>query len=116
MVSLVGEKPLTEAPYIVVLKFNADWGSEKEFLQWYREEQVPGISTMQGIYRSRLYRMDEETSHIKTEERRIHGGGPGQQTLLVLYEIASSDVPKSRAWQELRQEGRAYQKNEGRSV
>jgi len=101
MVSLVGEKPLTEAPYLVVLKFNADLGSEKEVLQWYREEQLPRISNIQGVHRGRLYRVDEETSHIKTEERRIHGGGPGQQTLLVLYEVASSDVPKSRAWQEL---------------
>ena len=101
MISLVGEKPLTEAPYIALLKFNANWGSEKEFLQWYREERVPGISAMQGIYRSRLYRMDEEISYVKTEERRIHGGGPGQQKFLAIHEMASSDIPDSKAWQEL---------------
>jgi len=101
MVSSVGEKPMTEAPYLVVLKFNADLGSEKEFLQWYREEQVPGISALQGIYRSRLYRMDEEISHVKTEERRIHAGGPGQQMFLAIYEMASLDIPDSKDWQEL---------------
>jgi hypothetical protein len=101
MVSFVGEKPLTEAPYIALLKFNANWGSEKEFLQWYREERVPGISATQGIYRSRLYRMDEEISYVKTEERRIHGGGPGQQKFLAIHEMASSDIPDSKAWQEL---------------
>jgi len=101
MVSSVGEKPMTEAPYLVVLKFNADLGSEKEFLQWYREERVPGISALQGIYRSRLYRMDEEISHVKTEERRIHGGGPGQQMFLAIYEMASLDIPDSKDWQEL---------------
>lgn len=101
MVSLFGEKPPTEAPYIVVLKFNTDLGSEKEFLQWYRKEQLPRISSIQGIHRGRLYRVDEEISHIKTEERKIHGGGPAQQKYLVLYEIASLDVPNSKAWQEL---------------
>jgi hypothetical protein len=101
MVSSVGEKPMTEAPYLGVLKFNADLGSEKEFLQWYREEQVPGISALQGIYRSRLYRIDEEISHVKTEERRIHGGGPGRQMFLAIYEMASLDIPDSKDWQEL---------------
>jgi len=101
MDSLVGEKPLTEAPYIVILRFNADLGSEKEVLQWYREEQLPRISDIQGVHRGSLYRVDEEISHIKTEERKIHGGGPGQQKVLALYEIASSDVPNSSAWQEL---------------
>jgi hypothetical protein len=101
MVSLVGEKPLTEAPYIVILKFNADWGSEKEVLQWYGEEQLSRISDIQGVHRGRLYRVDEEISHIKTEERKIHGGGPGQHTFLALYEIASLDVPKHRDWQQL---------------
>jgi hypothetical protein len=101
MVSWVGEKPPTEAPYIVVLKFNTDFGSEKEVLQWYRKEQLPRISAIQGIHRGRLYRVDEEISHIRTEERKIHGGGPGQQKFLVLYEVASLDVPNGRAWQEL---------------
>ena len=101
MVSLVGEKPLTEAPYLVVLKFNAGLGSEKETLQWYREEQLPTISDIQGVHRSRLYQVDEEISQIKTEERKIHGGGRGQQKLIVLYEVASLDVPKNRSWQEL---------------
>ena len=101
MVSMVGEKPLTEAPYIVILKFNANLESEKEVLQWYREEQLPRISDIQGVHRGRLYRVDKEISHIKTEERKIHGGGPGQQKLLVLYEVASLDVLKSRVWQEL---------------
>jgi hypothetical protein len=101
MVSWVGEKELTEAPYLVVLKFNADSGSEKKVLQWYREEQLPRICDIQGVHRGRLYRVDDEISHIRTEERKIHRGGPGRQTLLALYEVASSDVPKSRAWQEL---------------
>jgi hypothetical protein len=101
MVSMVGEKPLTEAPYLVVLKFNVDLGSGREILQWYKEEQLPRISDVLGVYRSRLYQVDEEISHIQTEERKIHRGGPDQQKLLVLYEVASLDVPKSRVWQEL---------------
>jgi hypothetical protein len=101
LVSMVGEKPLTEAPYLVVLKFNAHLENEREILQWYREEQLPRISDIHGVHRGRLYQVDEEISHIKTEERKIHGGGPGHQKLLVLYEVASLDVPKSKVWQEL---------------
>jgi hypothetical protein len=104
MVSMVGEKPLTEAPYLVVLKFNVDLGSGREILQWYKEEQLPRISDVLGVYRSRLYQVDEEISHIQTEERKIHRGGPDQQKLLVLYEVASLEVPKSRVWQELDRE------------
>jgi hypothetical protein len=101
MLSSEGEKPQTEAPYIIIIKFNIDLGSENEVLQWYREEQLPKICLIPGIYRGRLYMMDEKVSHIQTEERKIHGGGPGQQKFLVLYEIASLDVPHSKAWQEL---------------
>ena len=101
MLSSEGEKPQTEAPYIIIIKFNADLGSENEVLQWYKEEQLPRICLIPGIYRGRLYKMDEKVSHIQTEERKIHGGGPGQQKFLVLYEIASLDVPNSKAWQEL---------------
>jgi hypothetical protein len=101
LVSWVGEKPMTEAPYLVVLKFNIALGKEEEVLRWCRKEQLPRISAIQGIHRGRLYRIDGEISHIRTEEQKLHGGGPGQQKLLALYEVASLDVPNDRAWQEL---------------
>ena len=101
MVSVVGEKPPIEAPYLVVLKFNAGLGSEREMLQWYREEQLQRISDIHGVHRSRLYQVDEEISHIKTEERRIHGGGPNQQKFLGMFEVESLNIPDSKAWQEL---------------
>jgi hypothetical protein len=101
MVSSVGEKPPTEAPYMVVLKFNAKLRSEKEVLQWYREEQLLRISALEDVHRGRFYRLDKEISHLKTEERKIHGGGPGQQNFLVLYEIASLDVLRRGDWKSL---------------
>jgi hypothetical protein len=113
MVSMVGEKPLTEGPYFVVLKFNAGLGGEKEILQWYREEQLPRISDIHGVYRSRLYQVDEEISHIKTEERKIHGGGPDQQKFLGIFEVESLNILDSKAWQELNRKSDYTKKMEG---
>jgi len=96
-----GERPPMEAPYVVLLKFNIESGCEKEFLRWYGKEQLPAICRMPDVYRARLYRVDEKISLIKTEERKIHGGGPAHQRFLTLYEIASLEVSNRKDWQDL---------------
>jgi hypothetical protein len=101
MIAYHGEGPPMEAPYIALLKFNIESGREKEFLLWYEKEQLPSICRMPDVYRGRLYRVDVEISLIKTEERKIHRGGPAHQQFLTLYEIASPDVPDRKGWEDL---------------
>jgi hypothetical protein len=101
LVASQGEGPPMEAPYLLLSKFNIESGFETEVLHWYQEEHLPALSCIPGLYRGRLYRVDEEVSHIKTEERKIHGGGPGRQEFLALFETASLDIPDHNTWQEL---------------
>ena len=42
------------------------------------------------VGRAQLWAVDEETSGIKTTERRIYGGGPGAQQYLLLLEAAGA--------------------------
>ena len=54
----------------------------------------------QGVYRGRLYEVDLGVSNINTNERRIHGAGPGRERFLVIYEMASLDIAAGAAWKE----------------
>ena len=94
-----GEKAPTEAHYLYLIRFNAVSGSEKEVIQWFREDHLKKISAVPGVYRVRLYEMDDEVSNITTAERKVHGGGPGQKRFLAYYEMASPDLPDSKAWE-----------------
>ena len=95
-----GEKYPTESPYIHVVRFNIKSGHEKKIIHWFINEHLKKILAIHGIYRVRLYEMDDEISNISTEERKIHGGGPGQQKFLAIYEIANLDLPESKVWRE----------------
>lgn len=101
MVSSAGEKAPTEAPYIIVSKFDLDLDSENQFLKQYSEEHLSKMCHRQGVYSGQLYRVDEKVSHIQTTERKMHGGGPGQQRFLALYQIASLDILDSKTWGDL---------------
>jgi len=89
LITSSGEKAPTEAPYLHIVKFNEASGSDEEVIEWFRDNYLPRISSITGVYRARLYEMDDEVSNISTEERKIHGGGPGQQKFLAYYELAS---------------------------
>lgn len=95
-----GKRVPTEAPYIHLVRFNVKSDNESEVLQWFRESNLKGISGLSDVYSARLYKMDDEVSNITTEERKIHGGGPGQQKFMAFYEIASLDLPGTRAWKQ----------------
>lgn len=100
LLSTAGERPLLEAPYLITLAFNIDFDQENVVLQECAEA-IRKACLLPGVCRSRLYRMDEETSGLKTEERKMHGGGPGEQKFLLLYEATSLNVADRRDWQDL---------------
>ena len=99
LVSSIGEKASTEAPYIFLVRFNVEPKSENQMIQWYKEDMKRTLS-IPGVYRVRLYEMDDEVSNISTAERKIHGGGPGQQRFLAFYEMAEMGLSDGNAWKE----------------
>jgi hypothetical protein len=98
LVSSAGNKAPTEAPYIHLIRFNVRSGHENEVLQWFREEHLPRIAAISGVYRARLFEMDDEVSNISTEERKIHGGKPGLQRFLAFYELSNLELLESPQW------------------
>lgn len=106
-----GRRPPTDAPYIFVVKFNPKPGREQEVIQWFEEAHLQELCSIRGVYRGRLYGIDSEVSNIRTEERKIHGAGPGQQRYLALYEIGSLEIFSDRNWQEM-QLGKDAQRRE----
>jgi hypothetical protein len=92
LVSSSGKKPPTEASYIHLVRFNIRPCHENQILRWLREEHLPKATAIPGVYRVRLYEMDDEVSNISTEERNIHGGKPGLQRYLAFYELSDLDL------------------------
>ncbi len=92
-----GEALPTDAPFYSTLRFNA---AAKETLPRLSKEHLPAACRIPGVLRARLYEVDEEVSHIMTEERKLYGAGPGTQKYLATYEISSPDIMKSAAWKE----------------
>ena len=100
-----GEKAPTEAPFSLVVRFNLLPQAKAETVDWYAREVMPELIKIPGLFRARLYEVDEEISNLKTAERAIYGGGPGEQKYLAWYELASPDLPGSRDWQAVRENG-----------
>ena len=74
-----GKSDLFTAPCMVSLRFNADAVDAS---------LVERVAPQAGVARTRLYEIDSEISGIQTSERKIYGGGPGQQRWLLLVECA----------------------------
>ena len=100
LICTVGKEPATDAPYIMIVKFDCDLESGTDLFNLYKGEYLPKMCAVQGIFRGRLYEVDLEVSNIKTNERKIHGAGPGRERFLALFEMASLDVTSSEAWKE----------------
>jgi hypothetical protein len=106
LVSSEGKPALTEAPFIYVIRFNFESGAENEGVEGIKNKYLPEICALSGVYRSRLYQIDEEISSIMTGEREIYGGGPGQQKYLLIFELAAPDLPKEEGWQNINGDNR----------
>lgn len=104
LVALEGEQVITEPPFLYIIRFNIETSKETDIVGWLKTTYLPNISTLAEVYRSRLYQIDEEISNIKTGEREIYGGGPGQQKYLLMFELASQYLPKEKEWQHINQQ------------
>jgi len=74
-----GASDLFAAPCLVSVRFNAealDAGI------------VERVAAQAGVARTRLFEIDRAISGIQTSERKIYGGGPGEQRYLLLAECA----------------------------
>ncbi len=90
-----GEQAQSEAPYSLAVRFNIRPAAERETVDWYVKECLPALTAVKGVFRARLFEVDEEISNIKTAERAIYGGGPGQQKYLVYCEMMKREVADS---------------------
>jgi hypothetical protein len=93
-----GEKPSTDAPYILAVKFDCESTAGINAIHPYQEKYMPDMCAARDIYRGRLYEVDFEVSNIKTSERKIHGAGPGRERYLAIFETASLDIIQSGSW------------------
>ena len=76
-VAELGTSDLFTAPCLVSVRFNADAPDES---------LVELIAAQTGLAHTRLYEIDTAISGIQTSERKIYGGGPGEQRYLLLVE------------------------------
>jgi len=67
------------APWVTSLRFNGATGAGAG--AW-----VSAIAARPGVTRAQLWAVDERVSGIPTSERKIYGGGPGEQQFLLLIE------------------------------
>lgn len=97
-----GAKPVPDAPYVLIVRLNPPEGpnADPALIGWYREEHLPRLCGVEGVFRGRLFRNVEEISHILTTERKWQKTAVCEQAYLALYEIVSPDLPGSDAWQE----------------
>jgi hypothetical protein len=70
------------APYITSMRFDLPDGGEEIFTgAW-----LQVLTALKYVIRVRLYKADTDIGKMGTSESKVHGGGPGKQTYLVLIE------------------------------
>lgn len=92
-----GKEPPTDAPYVLIVRCNPPAGEAEEVIRWYRDEHLPRLTAVPGVYRGRLWEADTAISQIQTREKKSH---PGHQRFLALYEMNSPDIPSSEQWKD----------------
>ena len=91
-----GQQAPQEAPYALIYRFNIP--AEAATVDWYGSGLLPALQALPGVFRARLFEVDEEISNIKTAERNIYGGGPGEQKYLAYFEANRPDIHQSPEW------------------
>ncbi len=91
----------TESPYLLTSRFNvaADADAEAAWLDWCRATYLPGLAELDGVYRARLYAVDEAASGVETSERDLHGAAPAGQKYCSWIELAAPGLPEEAAFQ-----------------
>lgn len=75
-----GERARSTAPYLLAVRFNAANDIDSNKL-------TQNACHVSGVIGCRLGSVDEDVSSIQTSERKIYGGGPGEQRYLLLADI-----------------------------
>lgn len=75
----LGKTDLFAAPCLVSVRFNAANPPV---------DLVARVAAQSGAARTRMFEIDSAISGIQTSERKIYGGGPGEQRFLLLVECA----------------------------
>jgi hypothetical protein len=88
LIGSCGKPHMFSAPYLTALRFNLEDGLDDSLLPIYTSEWLSALCEIPYVLRARLYRVDEVISKIMTSERKIYGGGPGDQKYLAFIEIA----------------------------
>jgi hypothetical protein len=102
LVASLGQKPVTQAPYLYSLRFDLEGEEGAKAVEWLREGVLARIAAAPGVRRARLYRVDEKVSRIVTAEQRIYGDGPAlKRRFLILAEMVSAPRPKDEIWRDL---------------
>ena len=93
-----GEVPWRAAPYLLAARFNVPADAEPAFLSDLGPALLRGAVDGAAVPRARLYAIDEAISAMMTSERKIYGGGPGNQKFLVLVEAMApfAEIPAGR--------------------
>ncbi|KAK5949617.1 hypothetical protein OHC33_009424 [Knufia fluminis] len=84
--AVTGARGKFAAPYITSLRFDLPEEDEAKYAgPWLR-----AALEAESVERVRFYRVDSAVGNMATSERKVHGGGPGKQTYLVLIEQSRS--------------------------
>lgn len=78
-VAAAGTEGAFTAPWMTSVRFNGAASADTE--DW-----MAAIAEQPGVTRAQLWAVDEHVSGIQTSERKIYGGGPGEQQFLLLIE------------------------------
>ena len=84
-----GETDYLAAPYVYTLRFNADGDG--------LAEAAAALAGDEQLGRVALYQVDEAISGIQTSERKIYGGGPGEQRWLLFVEATMAGATDGSA-------------------
>lgn len=113
LVASVGKQPVTQAPYIVCIRFDPESEDEAETAKGVQEGFLRRVAAAPAVGRTRLYWVNEKISAIPTEERKIYGSSPKRRPrFLALVEMGSVPPPENEAWMNLsRQDGKGGIRN-----
>jgi hypothetical protein len=80
------------APFVATIRFNLS-GDAESITQRYRDAVLPQLAADRDVRRARLWTIDADISGIMTSERKLYGGGPGQQQYLLFIELTAERGP-----------------------
>lgn len=86
------------APYLLAARFNVLEAMEDDFVDGIGPDMARTAVDGKAVVRARLFVVDEAISGMMTSERRIYGGGPGDQKYLALIEsmVPFDEIPEGR--------------------